>query len=262
MPSPAAPFTRYRPNSTGWILSYASGLAVLREQPVRPIHAGGFHGRGQPGELPVVYVRGNHELLGEEAERLQAYIPTPNGEFYYTLAYNNAYFLINDLAFNKADAYPGFSGLSDGGELPDAPNGLRRAGRLGGRGGGSSVFRASFAYPHLHGNGSSQAKPKKGSSIFSTTRRMSASAVIRTISGLKAHRCGSISPLYSRGQPGCRSQPLSRRRFHPVRRPYHRGKNRCIRQYTGKDPFVLIVFRTPFRISVLSLGTHSSGNRI
>ena len=25
------------------------GLAVLREQPVRPIHAGGFHGRGQPG---------------------------------------------------------------------------------------------------------------------------------------------------------------------------------------------------------------------
>lgn len=66
------------------------------------------------GELPVVYVRGNHELLGEEAERLQAYIPTPNGEFYYTLAYNNAYFLINDLAFNKADAYPGFSGLSDG----------------------------------------------------------------------------------------------------------------------------------------------------
>ena len=61
-----------------------------------------------------MYVRGNHELLGEEAERLQAYIPTPNGEFYYTLAYNNAYFLINDLAFNKADAYPGFSGLSDG----------------------------------------------------------------------------------------------------------------------------------------------------
>ena len=52
--------------------------------------------------------------MGEEAERLQAYIPTPNGEFYYTLANNNAYFLINDLAFNKADAYPGFSGLSDG----------------------------------------------------------------------------------------------------------------------------------------------------
>lgn len=66
------------------------------------------------GEIPVVYTRGNHELMGEGANAIGAYIPTPNGEFYYTFAYNNAYFIVNDFAADKGDDDHGFSGLSDG----------------------------------------------------------------------------------------------------------------------------------------------------
>lgn len=66
------------------------------------------------GELPVVFTRGNHELMGEGANAIADYIPTPTGEFYYTFTYNNASFIVNDMGADKADDNPGFSGLSDG----------------------------------------------------------------------------------------------------------------------------------------------------
>lgn len=108
-----------------------------------------------------MYVRGNHELLGEEAERLQAYIPTPNGEFYYTLAYNNAYFLINDLAFNKADAYPGFSGLSDGENYRTHQTAFVEQAVSEAEAAEAAYFVHLSHIPISTGNGSSQAEPKR-----------------------------------------------------------------------------------------------------
>lgn len=66
------------------------------------------------GALPVVFTRGNHELMGEGANAIEDYIPTPTGQFYYTFTYNNAYFIVNDMGADKPDDNRGFSGLSDG----------------------------------------------------------------------------------------------------------------------------------------------------
>ena len=61
------------------------------------------------GALPVVFTRGNHELMGEGANAIEDYIPTPTGQFYYTFTYNNAYFIVNDMGADKPDDNRGFS---------------------------------------------------------------------------------------------------------------------------------------------------------
>lgn len=66
------------------------------------------------GEIPVIYTRGNHELMGEGANAVEDYIPTPEGEFYYTFKYNNAFFIVSDFGTDRSDDDRGFSGLSDG----------------------------------------------------------------------------------------------------------------------------------------------------
>lgn len=66
------------------------------------------------GEIPVVYTRGNHELMGEGANAITDYIPTPDGQFYYTFEYNNAFFIVSDFGTDRSDDDRGFSGLSDG----------------------------------------------------------------------------------------------------------------------------------------------------
>ena len=52
--------------------------------------------------------------MGEGANAIEDYIPTPTGQFYYTFTYNNAYFIVNDMGADKPDDNRGFSGLSDG----------------------------------------------------------------------------------------------------------------------------------------------------
>lgn len=66
------------------------------------------------GEIPVMYTRGNHELMGEGADDIGDYIPTPEGQFYYTFEYNNAFFIVSDFGTDRSDDDHGFSGLSDG----------------------------------------------------------------------------------------------------------------------------------------------------
>lgn len=66
------------------------------------------------GRVPVVFTRGNHELMGEGADAIKDYIPTPTGQFYYTFTHNNACFIVNDMGADKPDDNHGFSGLSDG----------------------------------------------------------------------------------------------------------------------------------------------------
>ena len=61
------------------------------------------------GAQPVVFTRGNHELMGEGANAIEDYIPTPTGQFYYTFTYNNAYFIVNDMGADKPDDNRGFS---------------------------------------------------------------------------------------------------------------------------------------------------------
>lgn len=137
------------------------GLAVLREQPVRPIHAGGFHGRGQPGGSSRLCMSAETMSFWERKRNASRRISRrPTADLLHT-GIQQRLFSDKRPGLQQSGRLSRLFGPFGRGELPDAPNGLRRAGRLGGRGGGSSVFRASFAYPHLHGNGSSQAEPKR-----------------------------------------------------------------------------------------------------
>ncbi len=58
------------------------------------------------GEIPVVYVRGNHENRGALVEQLSDYIPHRNGKTYYTFRLGNIWGLVLDCGEDKVDSHP------------------------------------------------------------------------------------------------------------------------------------------------------------
>jgi len=55
------------------------------------------------GEIPVVFARGNHDMRGEFAEKLEDYTPTDNGKCYYTFRLGSIWGVILDAGEDKDD---------------------------------------------------------------------------------------------------------------------------------------------------------------
>lgn len=55
------------------------------------------------GERPVIYVRGNHECNGRYAAALPDYLPSKNGNLYYTTTLGGAFFMVIDTNNDMAD---------------------------------------------------------------------------------------------------------------------------------------------------------------
>lgn len=65
------------------------------------------------GEIPVVYIRGNHEPRGEYASEMMQYFKTATGDLYFTFTYGPIWSLVLDCGEDKADDHPEYSGLVD-----------------------------------------------------------------------------------------------------------------------------------------------------
>lgn len=65
------------------------------------------------GEVPVLYVRGNHETRGEFAPLLPNYFPTSTGELYFTFDFGALSAAVLDTGEDKADDHSEYSGLVD-----------------------------------------------------------------------------------------------------------------------------------------------------
>lgn len=63
------------------------------------------------GEVPVVYVRGNHETRGEFASQMIQYFPTSTGEYYFTFDFGGISALVLDSGEDKEDNHKEYSGL-------------------------------------------------------------------------------------------------------------------------------------------------------
>ena len=64
------------------------------------------------GSRPVVYVRGNHELRGALAEQLTQYIPTQDGNTYYTFRLGSVWGIVLDCGEDKPDDHGEYGGYA------------------------------------------------------------------------------------------------------------------------------------------------------
>lgn len=65
------------------------------------------------GEIPVAYIRGNHETRGEFASEMPKYFKTETSGLYYSFNYGPIYFLALDSGEDKEDDHREYSGLVD-----------------------------------------------------------------------------------------------------------------------------------------------------
>ena len=65
------------------------------------------------GEIPVIYIRGNHETRGEFASQMIQYFPTKTGEFYYTFNFGSLSAIVLDSGEDKEDSNKEYDGLVD-----------------------------------------------------------------------------------------------------------------------------------------------------
>ena len=63
------------------------------------------------GEMPVIYVRGNHETRGTEAADLADHLGYE--DFYYTISLGNYNFIVLDSCEDKEDSHPEYGGMVD-----------------------------------------------------------------------------------------------------------------------------------------------------
>jgi len=63
-------------------------------------------------EVPMYYVRGNHETRGRASSSVYAYFPTPTGEFYYAFREGPVFFLVLDSGEDKPDSDIEYSELA------------------------------------------------------------------------------------------------------------------------------------------------------
>ena len=64
------------------------------------------------GSRPVVYARGNHENRGAASELLPQYIPTRDGEPYYTFRLGSVWGVVLDCGEDKPDNHPEYGGYA------------------------------------------------------------------------------------------------------------------------------------------------------
>ena len=64
------------------------------------------------GEKPVVYARGNHDVKGRYAEKLDEFVGSKNGSFYYNFYFDNIYGLVLDIGEDHDDDWWEYYGTS------------------------------------------------------------------------------------------------------------------------------------------------------
>lgn len=62
------------------------------------------------GKIPCIISRGNHDLRGKAAEKLEEYLPTDNGKTYYTVKIGSLFFVLLDCGEDKDDSHREYSG--------------------------------------------------------------------------------------------------------------------------------------------------------
>ncbi len=62
------------------------------------------------GEVPVIISRGNHDLRGKCAEKLEAYMPNENGNTFYSFRLGNLWGILLDCGEDKNDNHPEYNG--------------------------------------------------------------------------------------------------------------------------------------------------------
>ena len=65
------------------------------------------------GEIPVVYMRGNHDTRGEFAEFLSEYVGTDNGKTYFPVKLGRASALVLDAGEDKLDSHEAYGDIAD-----------------------------------------------------------------------------------------------------------------------------------------------------
>ncbi len=64
------------------------------------------------GEIPCVISRGNHDLRGKYAEKLEEFLPTDNGRTYFTVRLGSLWILVLDCGEDKPDSHKEYSGTA------------------------------------------------------------------------------------------------------------------------------------------------------
>jgi predicted phosphodiesterase len=64
-------------------------------------------------EMPLIPVRGNHDVRGSQARLLDQYFDLPSGLWYYTLRQGPVAFVVLDTGEDKPDNHPVYAGLND-----------------------------------------------------------------------------------------------------------------------------------------------------
>jgi predicted phosphodiesterase len=72
------------------------------------------------GTTPYVYTRGNHDIRGRYARRLNDYIASPGDANYYSFTYGPVHFLVMDLGEDKPDDNKEYGGLVNFGPYREA----------------------------------------------------------------------------------------------------------------------------------------------
>lgn len=62
------------------------------------------------GKLPIVFSRGNHDMRGKYAESIAEYIPSFNGNTYYTFCFGEIWGIVLDCGEDKADSNAEYGG--------------------------------------------------------------------------------------------------------------------------------------------------------
>lgn len=62
------------------------------------------------GGIPCIISRGNHDLRGKYAEKLEEFIPTDNGKSYFSVKLGPLWFLVLDCGEDKLDSHREYSG--------------------------------------------------------------------------------------------------------------------------------------------------------
>lgn len=65
------------------------------------------------GEVPVIFMRGNHDTRGAFAERLPEYVGTDNGKTYFPIRLGRLWFVILDPGEDKNDDHPDYGDIAD-----------------------------------------------------------------------------------------------------------------------------------------------------
>ncbi len=90
----------------GDIASYAVSIDTVIKHSIAPIAE-------QVSRIPTIFVRGNHEGRGRDANKVYDLYPTSTGEFYYSFRQGPAAFIVLDGGEDKPDNSCEYSGMAD-----------------------------------------------------------------------------------------------------------------------------------------------------